>query len=212
MCTFGLSGCRVKPRRPHQTGPPGLAHDSPRTPKRAHLRVPALQTPPKFTKKTKREGKKNKKLWREREKKREILGPTVRAPTLRGPTLGGPTLRPHLGGPHCLGAPPFGPHHDTKNIGQKIGLAKIGLPKLDWPKLDLAKIGRAQTTMAKIGLAKIGLAKIGQIRMAKTGLAKGRLLPLERGPIFLSPFPFLFHFFVRVNTGAAVAAVQQCSR
>ena len=32
MCTFGLSGCGVKPRRPHQTGPPGLAHDSPRTP------------------------------------------------------------------------------------------------------------------------------------------------------------------------------------
>ena len=32
MCTFGLSGCRVKPRLPHQTGPPGLAHDSPRTP------------------------------------------------------------------------------------------------------------------------------------------------------------------------------------
>ena len=32
MCTFGLSDCRVKPRRPHQTGPPGLAHDSPRTP------------------------------------------------------------------------------------------------------------------------------------------------------------------------------------
>ena len=32
MCTFGFSGCRVKPRRPHQTGPPGLAHDSPRTP------------------------------------------------------------------------------------------------------------------------------------------------------------------------------------
>ena len=31
MCTW-LSGCRVKPWRPHQTGPPGLAHDSPRTP------------------------------------------------------------------------------------------------------------------------------------------------------------------------------------
>ena len=28
MCTFGLSGCRVKPRQPHQTGPPGLAHDN----------------------------------------------------------------------------------------------------------------------------------------------------------------------------------------
>ena len=35
MCTFGLSGCRVEPRRP-QTGPPGLAHDSPRTPN-AHI-------------------------------------------------------------------------------------------------------------------------------------------------------------------------------
>ena len=34
MCTFGLSGCRVKPRRPHQTGPPGL--DCPRTPN-AHI-------------------------------------------------------------------------------------------------------------------------------------------------------------------------------
>ena len=26
MCTFGLLGCRVKPQRAHQTGPPGLAH------------------------------------------------------------------------------------------------------------------------------------------------------------------------------------------
>ena len=32
MCTFGLLGCRVKPQRPHQTGPPGLAHDNQRTP------------------------------------------------------------------------------------------------------------------------------------------------------------------------------------
>ena len=45
MCTFGLSGCRVKPRWPHQTGPPGLAHDSPRTPN-AHIQGTALQTPP----------------------------------------------------------------------------------------------------------------------------------------------------------------------
>ena len=27
-----FSGCRVKPQRPYQTGPPGLAHDNPRTP------------------------------------------------------------------------------------------------------------------------------------------------------------------------------------
>ena len=32
MCTFRLSGCRVKPRRPGLVGPPGLAHDKQRTP------------------------------------------------------------------------------------------------------------------------------------------------------------------------------------
>ena len=52
--TFGLSGCRVKPRRPHQTGPPGLAHDSPRTPNE-HISGPRRQTPPKFHEKTPKE-------------------------------------------------------------------------------------------------------------------------------------------------------------
>ena len=58
MCTFGLLGCRVKPRQPHQTGPPGLAHDSPRTPNvhiSGHLR---FKTPPKFHEKTPRETQK----------------------------------------------------------------------------------------------------------------------------------------------------------
>ena len=41
MCTSGLSGCRVKPRRPHQTGPPGHTRQ-PENSKRAHLSVPAL--------------------------------------------------------------------------------------------------------------------------------------------------------------------------
>ena len=87
MCTFGLSGCRVKPRRPHQTGPPGLAHDSPRTPNvhiSGHLR---FKTPPKF---------------------HTLRAPTLRASTLRAPTFSGfghppfgaPTLRaPHPSGP-----------------------------------------------------------------------------------------------------------------
>ena len=64
MCTFGLSG------RPHQTGPPGLAHDNPRTPNAA------LQTPPKFHEKDQKRWKNNEKLWRER----EIRGPTFRSP------------------------------------------------------------------------------------------------------------------------------------
>ena len=41
MCTFGLSGCRVKPRRPHKTGSPGLAHDTENS-KCAHLTALAL--------------------------------------------------------------------------------------------------------------------------------------------------------------------------
>ena len=66
MCTFGLSGCRVKPWRPHQTGPPGLAHDK----------------------------KEERKLWRRREKKARNFGPpTLRGSTLRGSTLRGSTLR-----------------------------------------------------------------------------------------------------------------------
>ena len=44
MCTFGLSGCCVEPRRPHQTGPRGFTRQ-PENSKRAHLSVPALQTP-----------------------------------------------------------------------------------------------------------------------------------------------------------------------
>ena len=81
MCTFGLSGCRVKP----QTGPPGL-HTTTRTSKRAHLSVPALQTPPKFHEKTPREIRKNEISGKREQKKREILGL--------------PPFGPHPSGPH----------------------------------------------------------------------------------------------------------------
>ena len=69
MCTFGLSGCRVKPRRPHQTGPPGLAHDSPRTPNvhiSGHLRFKHHQNstrkPPEREEKNQK-GRKSAKFW-----------------------------------------------------------------------------------------------------------------------------------------------------
>ena len=99
----------------------------------------------------------------ERKKARNFGPPTLRAPTLSGrPPLGAPQLRPSL----FLGlAPhPLGPHHDTKNVGQKNELAKIGL------------------------------AKIGQIRMAKTGLAKVGFFPSGPppfGPLFLGLAPTL---------------------
>ena len=117
--TFGLSGCRVKPRRPHQTGPPGLAHDSPRTPNGAHFRAPALQKhhqnstrrPPERHKKSETvagKGRKSAKFWAPppfrgphpfettpfRGPHFSRFGPpTHRGSTLRGPTLRGSTLR-----------------------------------------------------------------------------------------------------------------------
>ena len=87
MCTFGLSGCRVKPWR--LRGRRGFTRQ-PENSKRALLSAPALQTPPKFHEKDPREGRKERILWREREKKTRNFGP--------------PTFR----------APPFAPTHTKK--------------------------------------------------------------------------------------------------
>ena len=105
----------------------------PENSKRAHLRAPALQTPPKFHERTPSERKKKENCGGRREKKARNFGP----PTLLGPTFSGShPSGPHnfgpslwaLGGAYTFRAPPFGPHHDTNNIGQKIGL--------DWTKKD----------------------------------------------------------------------------
>ena len=66
--------------------------------KRAHLRAPALQTPPKFHKKTPEKEEKNA-FSGGRGNKREILG----SPPFGPPPFGPPTLR----GPHPSGQPPF---------------------------------------------------------------------------------------------------------
>ena len=90
---FGLSGCRVKPRRPHQTGPPGLAHDSPRTPN-VHISDPCASNTTKIQREDTQRDTERAKWWREREEKTRNFGPpTLRGPTLRGPTLRSPTLR-----------------------------------------------------------------------------------------------------------------------
>ena len=68
MCTFGLSGCRVKRRRPHQTGPPGLAHDSPRTPN-VHISGPRRFKHHQNSTNGPQEKKEERKLWREYGKK-----------------------------------------------------------------------------------------------------------------------------------------------
>ena len=96
MCTFGLSGCRVKPRR--LRGRRGFTRQ-PVNSKRAHLSAPALQTPLKFHEKTPREGRKERILRRESEKKkRKFLGPPHPGPPPFGPPL-------HLGWAPTLLAP-----------------------------------------------------------------------------------------------------------
>ena len=63
---------------------------------RAHLRVPAPQTPPKFHEKTPRQREKERKWEREREKKREILGPPFVAPIFSGFLGLGPLRSPNF--------------------------------------------------------------------------------------------------------------------
>ena len=70
-------------------------HTTVREPEWAHLRAPALQTPPKFHEKTPRGRLKDPKWERKRVKKARNLGPsTFRGPTIRGPISSGfgPTL------------------------------------------------------------------------------------------------------------------------
>ena len=157
MCTFGLSGCRVKPPAAPPDRAAGARTRQPENSKRAFFERPGASNTTKILRKRPKEREKIIKNCGGRgKKKREILGP-------------------HPSGPH-----PWWPHcGPTIQKLAKLDWPKLDWPKLDWPKLALAKIGRAKTTMAKNGLAKIGLAKIGQIRMAKTGLAKVGPFPAD---------------------------------
>ena len=65
--------------------PPGF-HTTAENSKRTHLRVPALQTPPKFHEKTPEREKESEK------KKREIFGPHPSGPHPSSPTLRAPTF------------------------------------------------------------------------------------------------------------------------
>ena len=145
MCTFGLSGCRVKPWRPHQTGPPGLAHDSPRTPN-VHISGPRRFKHNQNSTKGPQERERRKKIVAEEGKKREILGPPpFWAPPFGAPPFGAP-LFPGLG-LHPLGLHPSrAPHFVVPKFNiQKLAEVEIGRSR-NWPKSKLAEveIGRSR--------------------------------------------------------------------
>ena len=89
--------------------------------KRAHSRAPALQTPPNSTKRPPRE--EERKLWREREKKREILG----SPLFGAPLLHKPETAKNWSGPKVvrLGAgqkwSPFWAIWEVQNWAKSLG-------------------------------------------------------------------------------------------
>ena len=88
MCTFGLSGCRVKPRRPHQTGPPGLAHE-PQTP---NVHISGFRPSKHHQNSTRRHPERhneNETVAGKGRKSAKFGPPTLRGPTLRGPTPSG---------------------------------------------------------------------------------------------------------------------------
>ena len=91
MCTFGLSGCRVKPRAP----PDRAAGARTRQPElqTCTFQGPGASNTTKIPREDPQRGKKERILRREREKKARNFGPpTLRAATLRAPWVGAPGL------------------------------------------------------------------------------------------------------------------------
>ena len=109
----------------------GVSHDNQRTPTCTFERSGLQKHHQNSTRKTKREGKKNKKLWWEMEKKARNFGP----PTLRGSslrTLRGPTLR----------GPGGAKHQNTK-------LAKVGSAKVGQHSIGQSRFGQSQSRSIK---------------------------------------------------------------
>ena len=156
MCPFGLSGCRVKPRRPHQTGPPGLAHDSPRTPNVHILRAPALQTPPKFHETTpKREIRKKIVVGGGKKKARNFGPPPFRAPPFGAKPFWAPTLL----GPTVLGLHPSRAHPSRAPLCRpKIQHPKIGRSR-NWPKSKLAEVEIGRSRKKELSEVEIGRSR-----------------------------------------------------
>ena len=165
----------------------GARTRQPENSQRAHLSIPALQTPQKFHEKDPQRGKKRMNFVAGQGKKSAKLW----APHPSGPHVfwvGPSTLRtPHPSDPPPFEPPPFEPPpfsthpHQLKthqknlnNKFQKTQTINSEKPKsLHTTKtLTLAKLGLAKVGLAKVGLAKVGLAKVGRITMAKVGLAK----------------------------------------
>ena len=169
---FCLSGCLLV----EFLGPPGLPHDSPRTPN-VHISGPgASKHHQNSTRKHLERQKKNEIVAGEEKKTRNFGPPSLRGPTLRGPTFG---ARAERSSANLLLVEGW--------LGQKTILAKVGLAKVGHPNFGQSrsiKVGQSRSTFfwpksvwpksdwpksVKLRMAKVGLAKVGLSRCIATG-------------------------------------------
>ena len=130
-------------------------------PKRAHLRVPALQTPPKFNEKTPRERQEERKWEREREKKSEIWGPHPSGFHLSGPHLGAslnvPTPFPSSSHNFYYDKPP-----SQDRLFVLFGLVWFGLVWFGWVGFGwLGWVWLGWFGLVWVGLGWVGLGWVG---------------------------------------------------
>ena len=114
--------------------------------------APALQKPPKFHEKTPRETQKERRWWRDSEKKtRNFESPPFGAPKGVCSSM----LFFHL----CC------------SVFFRKRRPEVGRPNF-WPKsVNSGWPKSVKFRLAKVGLAKVGLAQVGQLRMAKIGIS-----------------------------------------
>ena len=149
MCTFGLSGYRVKDGGPKRTDRRG-SHTTARELQTCTFQGPGASNTTKIPRKDPQENERRKKtVAGEGKKKREILGPPPFGAPPFGPTLRGPGAPLFLGlGFHPSGLPPFG---GPTLCGPKIQHSKIGRSR-NWPKSVALRGSRPWTTqIARLG-------------------------------------------------------------
>ena len=146
--------------------------------KRAHLRVPALQTPPKVHE----EGRKKEGQGAPRGP--TLRGPTLRGPTLRGPPFGAPPLGSGLQGSSGFrGFPSDCPHPDRPPPGEETVLAR--------PSLAKTKFGQSNFGQSNLGQCWQFLDLVCvMVRPNVCQFRTGAVLPLVTFWLFLAPLTF----------------------
>ena len=165
MCTLGLSGCRVEPRRTHQTGPPGLHTTTRELQTRTFERPGASNTTKIPRENPQRERRRNEiSGGREQKKSAKFWAPHPSGPTLRAPNPSGPTFSgfgpPPLRGPHLSGSPPL-------RVPTPPGPHPSGSPPLRVPTNTIGQMRSGQIWSNKIG--QIRPNQVGQMRPINFG-------------------------------------------